>query len=92
MLALPLVLVAFAVINFVFTSMVAAGEPSASAPIIARIVNAVLGLLGLVSFIMVPVGLVVGIITLAKKDPSMPPSEPPMQPPVEPPAQPPTTG
>jgi len=87
LLALPLILGAWAFLSFVFTSALAAGEPSANAPLIMRIFNIVLGLLGLTSFIMVPVGLVVGIVILTKKEPASP-ELPSQQPPMEPPTPP----
>lgn len=71
MLLLPVVLFMWGLISFVLTSAVAAGEPSANAPMILRIFNIVLGGLGLISFVMVPVGFIIGLVTLLKKDPEM---------------------
>lgn len=82
MLALPLVLGGWAFLSFLFASVVAAGDPSANAPTILRIANIVLGFLGIANIIMVPVGLIVGIVILVKKDETIPPTEPPVQPPT----------
>jgi hypothetical protein len=83
-LVLPLVLVAWALLSFVFSSVLATNAyPSAGALATSRIVNIVLGFIGMLSVIMVPVGVVVGVVTLVQK-PKQPPTEPPEQP-FEPP-------
>lgn len=85
---LPLILGAFAFFSFVFSSVAATNtSPSEGALMTARIVNVVLGFLGIVSILMIPIGLIVGIIILVKNQPGsqgvLPPQEPP-QPPVDP--------
>ncbi|MEI7512928.1 MAG: hypothetical protein WCK01_05745 [Candidatus Uhrbacteria bacterium] len=92
MLFLPLILAAWALISFMMSSVVASGaDVSTGAVTIARIVNVVLGFLGIIGVIMIPVGFVVGIIMFTRKDDSVqvqptqdePPSTPPIQPPTE---------
>jgi uncharacterized membrane protein len=90
MLFLPLILAAWALISFMIVA--ASGDDVSSGVVtIARIVNVVLGFLGIIGVIMIPVGFVVGIIMFTRKDDSIqalptqdePPSTPPIQTPTE---------
>lgn len=79
-LILTATLIIWPLLSFVFSSVLATNEnPSAGAVATLQIVNMVLGFFGIASIIMVPIGFVVGVVTLMKKDEpsSMPPTEPP---------------
>lgn len=89
-MSLLLVLIVWAVFSFAMRSLVgsdALASPSMLAT--ARIVNTVLGFVGILSVIAIPIFIIVGIVILVKKDESLPSTQPPVQPPMEPPVQPP---
>lgn len=75
LIALPpatliVVLVLWAIVSMVFSQMIGTGsfDGSQNTAFIAQILNFVLGLLGLLSLLFSPIGFVVGIILLLKKD------------------------
>ncbi|MBU2566536.1 hypothetical protein KKG46_03165 [Patescibacteria group bacterium] len=67
---LILVLVGWSIFSFVVGQMITPGRGSSGSGLAmaASIINLVLGMLGLVSVVMIPVGIIVGIILLVKKD------------------------
>ncbi len=79
MAVFPLILGAWSFLAFLFASMSDAGQLEGTGTIVAKIVNVILGFGGIVSLLMIPVGLVVGIIVLMKKDEvvAVPPSDTP---------------
>ena len=82
MAVFPLILGVWAVLSFLFASFATAETLTRNGELFARIVNMVLGFCGILSLLMIPVGLVVGVVILMTKDesPTVPPSVPPTPP------------
>lgn len=62
-----IVLIAYAIANFVISAL-AAGGGSELASTIGSLINVALGILGILSMIGVPIGLVIGLILLLTRD------------------------
>lgn len=84
-IVLFIILCTWAVVSYAI-GVVVTSDQSAGAGIVAmaRTINVILGFLGILSVIAIPVGFVVGIIHLVKKDSSSetPPTLPPQAPTV----------
>lgn len=86
-ISLILVLAIWAVAAFTFSSMVG-GDAGQGIVTTARVVNIVLGFVGILSVVMIPVGLIVGIVVLvmgSKREQPLQAPEPPKPPEVGPP-------
>ena len=78
-ISLILILAIWAVASFTFGSMVTTG-PSGGVVAAARTLNVILGFVGIISVVMIPVGLIVGIVLIAigAKNEQPPPPGPQM--------------
>ena len=66
---LVLILTCWAITSFVLSRLLAGSSPSSDTTTIANIVNIALGFLGILCVIGIPVGLIVGILYLKKREP-----------------------
>lgn len=85
-ITLFLVLVIWSVTAFTFSTMVTSGDATAMVST-ARIVNMVLGFVGIISVLMIPIGLIVGVVIMVGRKTEQPlqAPEPPKPPEVGPP-------
>ncbi|MBU1126206.1 MAG: hypothetical protein ABH826_01260 [Patescibacteria group bacterium] len=65
------VLIAYGIVNFTFSAISASGT-SDLASTVGSLINLILGLVGILAIIGIPVGLIVGIILLVTKKPEPP--------------------